>query len=387
MFFRRRSEPTPQEIDFTTGKEPIEEKFPERSFDYIGTGSFWRVLEYGPKGESDFRKGKFVAKELRRGYPTGELDRSNKALVENVAKRLRAERDFLRERFDSELPHLIPREKILCVPPDKHDSGWKVVSIQEKLGRHMRFWGSDVLKEIPDHDRDRVLEELSRFVEIVKAMSTNEYTDNPDFNHAIPDITHLDNLYLVEEEDGFHIRLMDTNFVFPIDDPISRKHHSAERSGYTLLYLETHILGRSLDSFANDPFYARHDLFHRVHENIPGVPTINEWFELNDKLGFIGMSLVEQRRMREQKDAESLRLFQELHAKVKAIPEVESFLRTTMYGHNELVIRFGNRELIVFSHLHGKTIGVSERKKKGAGSFEELDPEMIEEFVMREMNA
>jgi len=81
---------------YTNFKEPIERKFSRRTFGYLGKGSVWEVMEYGPKGEDDYHKGRFVAKRLVDRYPIeADLHPSNQNGAEGIVKRLRAERDFM----------------------------------------------------------------------------------------------------------------------------------------------------------------------------------------------------------------------------------------------------------------------------------------------------
>ena len=159
-----------------------------------------------------------------------------------------------------------------------------------------------------------------------------------------------------------------------------------ERSAYTLLYVEVRILGCSLESLANDPFYKGYDLYRRVQEHIPDVPTINDWDTLNDTLGFTVKSKAERNRLREQESVESLHFFQKLLAKVQDIPGVESHLERMGFYQVVLVVDFGNRKLTV-SQTRDGTVKVSEeRRGRHVDVAEGLDPNMIHEYLVREMN-
>jgi hypothetical protein len=219
---------------------------------------------------------RYVAKRLKQhflfpGYT--DQDRTSES-TNDVAKYLRRERDHLHRFYDSVLPDLMPDEKIMVLDPEVGHPAGEIMSLQEKLGEHIPLYRLDIA-ELTDEYQKEVRDQLEAFVQATKAMAVTRDEQDTEFSNAIPDITHLSNLALEAHGDHLRLRLFDTNYVLPVDCDRAISQHHLERCSYRLVWIEHHLLGKSLDEIGQDPFYSKNGIIDLIKARLPEVPNLN----------------------------------------------------------------------------------------------------------------
>ncbi|MFH1611143.1 MAG: hypothetical protein ABIA83_00890 [Patescibacteria group bacterium] len=248
------------------------ESMSERQFLEPLEGSFWSVYEYSEPGEQEPQK-KYVAKRLKQHFLFPRYSKQERTVEETqeVANYLRRERDHLRRSYDKAMPNLIPKEKIVVLPSKEDHPSGEILSVQEKLNDYVELYKLDMDKLTPN-EREEVRKQLDQFITITKSMISSADQQDPKFSNAIPDITHLSNLAIEQKDEKLLLRMYDTNYVLPVDSERAVVQHHLERCAYRLLYIEHHLLGRSLDELFKDPFYTKIVDFVKTH--YPNVPNI-----------------------------------------------------------------------------------------------------------------
>jgi hypothetical protein len=249
----------------------IEEHFESREFQKQGQGAAWEVKRYSHPHTDALQK-RYLVKRLK-GYPLvkeyrlEELDENDEIkpprdekVVRKAADRLRREQGYLKRLYGAELPGLIPQQKIMPIAPKKEGQVGEVIAVQEWIWGYQRldqilpylqgrYEGEDL-----ENKYEKLREQVESFVNITKYLFTREDED-PDFSHAIPDISHLSNLVVDVQDGKLDLKLVDTNFVVPVDDEEFQGYRFATKARYWLIYMEHHFLGRSLKELSKDPFY------------------------------------------------------------------------------------------------------------------------------------
>ncbi len=211
----------------------IEEHFESREFQKQGQGAAWEVKRYSHPHTDALQK-RYLVKRLK-GYPLvkeyrlEELDENDEIkpprdekVVRKAADRLRREQGYLKRLYGAELPGLIPQQKIMPIAPKKEGQVGEVIAVQEWIWGYQRldqilpylqgrYEGEDL-----ENKYEKLREQVESFVNITKYLFTREDED-PDFSHAIPDISHLSNLVVDVQDGKLDLKLVDTNFVVPVD--------------------------------------------------------------------------------------------------------------------------------------------------------------------------
>ncbi len=157
----------------------------------------------------------------------------------------------MKQAYDSRLPHLILRERIVVVSPKSNKHG-TILSLQKRLGQTS---GVSTANLYHTHPGWSALErQLETFVDITKGLE------------RLPDISHDGNLVIETDPDtnALTLRLPDTNYVMQEDEPLARDLHLLERDTLTLLQIELVTLNRSFEALQQDPFYARTSVLEMV---------------------------------------------------------------------------------------------------------------------------
>jgi hypothetical protein len=304
-------------------KEGIEDRYEQSDFESIGGGDAWDVKRYKDPRTGEL-SGEFVVKELYRYRLVPEfyddrtrrpddpvamsdpetrkgLMENSKRILEKTADRLCRESDYLKRMYAARLPHLILDEKIMTVFPKNDRQRGEIISVQELVGEHLCLDRLDNLhKLIADEEKQEnalasLKEQLAVFVEITKTLFTHEDED-PDFTHALPDISHFGNLVAERNNDDLVLRLIDTNYVMPVEHPKSQGVRHDAKILYWLLYMEVHILGKRLEELQDDPAYKDSEVLKGVlayHEDVPYFPDARS---IPYQLGIIGESPVKRAR-------------------------------------------------------------------------------------------
>lgn len=250
------------------------ESRPERQFSEPKEGTFWEVFEYSEPGEQSFKED-YVAKRLKKHLVFDEYykDDHERTIEENqeITKYLRRERDHLRRFYGDAMPDLIPKEKIVFLPPKEGHPAGEILSVQEKLGDHIPIYQLR-MAELSSTEQKEIRDQLETFVSITKSMADARDEQDPEFSKAIPDITHLSNLAVENKNGKILLRLFDTNYVLPVDNERALLQHHLERCAYRLFYIEHHLLGRTLDQLGKDTFYQNSETIDFIQDGRTDVP-------------------------------------------------------------------------------------------------------------------
>ena len=264
-------------------KISLENRYPNRVMKELGDGSCWRVVEYKLPNEV---QGKYVCKELMHSY-RGRIG-FNEENIRRTARHLRKERDYLKRQYDEKLPYLIVREKIIVIPP-KGDIQGSIISVQELIRDPI-----DIVRAKSKYENhpnwDNFCEEVRSFVRITKELDSKNTSNDNEFNHAMPDISHLEQLYVEEIDGALHLRMVDTNYVLPADNGIATDIKLFERNTFTLASIEHQILGRSLNDLRKDVFYQKSAVLDIVQTELNGQLDngYGGWNAVNNALMFGG---------------------------------------------------------------------------------------------------
>ena len=374
-------------------KSGVEGHYEDREFRSVGAGCVWDVFKFTGRESEKFSRD-YVVKELRGYELIPYYHERDERMVRYAADRLRRERNYLKRMYGKRLPNLLLREKIMSIPPKYEGQKGEVISVQERLGGYIRL--DQILRDAKLHFKDEkerevqlasIKEQLGVFVEITKQLLTREDEDS-DFSHAIPEITHFDNLVVEIKEGKAILRLVDTNFVLPIEHPNSKKNQFETRSTYWLIYFEHHFLGRSLEDMAQDPVYKDNPIFAGVMEYHPTLPLL-ETKSIPYELGILGESPEVFRRKEHALREEWNERLDGLFEKLALEP----------YAHM-LTFRTGNPRQITIETPQGETIiyydyyrvkdemaGMMRRdvnnSRLGGG---DIHLSMLEEFILREVS-
>lgn len=270
-------------------REGINEHYPSREFESFASGAAWEVSKY-THPYSTAEQSRYLVKRLTR-YPLvkefslDELDENdrikpprNKETVIRAAERLRQEQDYLHRMYDAELPGLIPRQKIMTVAPRYEGQVGEVIAVQEwvrgykRLDQIIPYLRSRYEGEDLEVKLEKLREQVESFVSITKYLYTRE-DENPDFSHAIPDISHLHNLVVDVQDGRVELKLVDTNFVLPVDSKEFAGYAFGMKARYWIVYMEHHFLGKPLKEIEKDPFHADDpdNIAKRVRKYLPEV--------------------------------------------------------------------------------------------------------------------
>lgn len=355
-----------QQDQITQANAGIESRYSEnRELQLLGSGSQWVVYDYAMRtkevdghveaASSDtetstvvkegLRRGKYVMKFLRPSLPTEsiyavrEKNGSRKTLgqVMEVVKRLRKEREFLAEQYETALPGLLVKEHLFIsrMRPQAAEqepaslyayetraqgleagptiaeqqagtySGlpYDILSIQERLdidtpasAMKMTEWLHQ-FHNSPDsfspEEVSAIREQLRTFIDITVDLASHPYSDsgklwplednekarrrNPvvlDFDYALPDITHLGNLVVDRKKTPPTLRLMDTDFVLPPSETIANIEMIYERILFTILQLEVGVFGKRPQQAAKEILAA----FPRIGQRTEQMVRVEELF-------------------------------------------------------------------------------------------------------------
>jgi hypothetical protein len=271
-------------------REGIEEHYPSREFEAIAKGAAWEVSSY-THPNTDAEQERYLVKRLMsyrliKEYSLDELDERDRAkpprskeVVIKAAERLRQEQEYLLRMYGAELPNLIPKQKIMTVAPKYEGQVGEVIAVQEWVRGYKRldqiipflkrrYEGRDLEAKLK-----QLHEQVESFVNITKYLYTRE-DENPAFSHAIPDISHLWNLVVDVQDGRLELKLVDTNFVLPVDSKEFERYALGLKSRYWIIYMEHHFLGRSVKEIEKDPFHKNDPdkIAKRVRKYLPEVP-------------------------------------------------------------------------------------------------------------------
>lgn len=252
-------------------KEFLQERFPTRKFDDLGRGSVWDVFTYshqGEDGESDYVVKRFI--NYMKAPALVDMESAKE-----IAERLKKERDYLHEKYDNILPYLIRHNKIV-ISNSQDQAIPEILSVQEKLTEVIDLSYPELVQGLESDERESLLNELRIFVERTKSLLHEKDAKVEEMNGALPDLAVLSNLAITEVDGDKHLVLLDTNFVLPVDDTISRQGNMLERIAYNMIFLEVHYLGKSPDSLEGDTFYGQvPHILRRVKRSLSNVPRMS----------------------------------------------------------------------------------------------------------------
>lgn len=370
----------------------------ERKFEHRGSGAFWHVFDYTDRKTGEVRDD-LVAKRLKNHFIFPDYGpHRDPELTREVANYLRRERDHLHRSYDEELPNLIPKEKIIRLAPkgELHPAG-TIISVQEKM-KDFKTMDRFKIDSLEPEQREKLLDQLETFIRITKAMVDADDPEDPEFSHAIPDLTHLGNLSVQMVDSEPVLRMFDTNYVVPLDSEYADEQHLLLRNSYWLYYLEHHMLGRSVQELQADPFYRKTQLADTMAEFYPDVPEFNHK-DVSGMFRLEGDAPVGIQRAREEKEKQDVRNIQleKIHAKlIQSMPNIPIEVREysgnkqihieTSYG--DCIISVPEAGDIETSEINKNPLTVRRRVKKKDGAKSEfftVDENMIEDFLQREL--
>ncbi|EKD47273.1 MAG: hypothetical protein ACD_66C00139G0002 [uncultured bacterium] len=162
----------------------------EREITAIDKGSFWTVFRYTDRKTGEVRND-LLAKKLRRHliFPEYSSNQDPK-FTKEVASYLRRERDHLYRSYSSELPDLIPKEKIITLPPIEGHPAGEIISVQEKMNDYKKLHQFNINQLDPEQQKE-LRAQIDTFIQITKQMAEAQDPVDPEFSNAMPDITHL----------------------------------------------------------------------------------------------------------------------------------------------------------------------------------------------------
>lgn len=272
------------------------EGMPTREFRTYRGGSLWTVVDYtnkfarelevphiseewtdeGAEHQQDQYVLKMFEENPRRSIPEYKFDPTNLKSLEILAKRLRAERDYLKAAYSTALPDLFLRGKILVAPLNENQRGkighidlygrtykGSIISVQEKLDQsaalRLNTFIDMVLRDddstMTRDERHNVVEQLRIFIDTTKELLTHNPTSDNRFTSALPDISHAGNLFIDVAHKPPVLRLIDTDMVFPAHGDLSKKYDIKKRTNVIMGLLEVRLFGASREQLKADKFY------------------------------------------------------------------------------------------------------------------------------------
>lgn len=367
----------------------------ERKFQNAGSGSFWTVFNYTDRNIGKIQEN-LLAKKLRGHFLFPEYpNNEDPNFTKEVAKYLRRERDHLQRSYNSELPDLIPDEKIITLPPKEGHPAGEIISVQEKIQDFKKLHQFKI-DDLNPEQQEELRTQIDTFIQITKNMVDAEDPVDPEFSHAIPDITHLGNLAVEMKDNRPIFKLFDTNYVVPMNSERAIEQNLLLRNSYWLFYIEHHILGRPVSELQADPFYRKTHMADTIAQYYLDVPLLDQkelssFFRLQDGMPII--ALREKERV-EKQDLQNTRLERLQAFLLTIVPTVEireydgnkQLHIPTSYG--ECVISAPEPQDIETSEESKNPLLVRRRIKTKEGVKSEIltiDENMIEEFIAREI--
>ena len=266
----------------------IEQRYPEMRFQVYPDGSVWTVMDsYSrdvgtPVHEGHVLKVLSHGKEDQEGTPY-RFDPTRLESLEKVATRLRREYEFLHSQYSEQLPDLFVQQGIIVLPWSREEQmslgetradgtiqSGEVAMLQERIpeDKQLKVW--DFLMDKQQHvrrgdftaeDAAEIERQLTVFLEITKQLPYTTHPEFPEFDHAIPDIAHSGNLIVDVQAKPPALRLVDTNFVLPVTDDLSRSKNLWKRLCWQMMNIEHEVLGKTDADLKHEKFYTDADAF------------------------------------------------------------------------------------------------------------------------------